>query len=1172
MDRRRLKLCVDVLLVLVAALMGLAANYATSRTDQVPWVLRVLRDWSLPLLGLAVLLLVAGQVWLHLLERPAPGRPAWDASQPPYPGLEAFTEDDAGVFFGRDREIAELVARLHLVSAVAAARRCVAVIGPSGSGKSSLVRAGLLPALAARRERWVVVPPFSPGADPVAGLASGLAEVGRLRDSRTVRGGRTAPALLVVDQLEELLTLAGEREREAFLGRVAAALEADPHLWVVATLRSDFLTEFLETGHAVLVQQPVLIGALGRAELFDVIEKPGERAGLAFPPALVARMVDDTGGGDALPLLAYTLQALFLRARSRSVDVVTEDDYRQLGGVAGALSDQADRIHAELCAADAGAAVLPTLLKFVSLEHGEPTRRRVARGDLAPGERAVVEAFVAGRLLTGDGEVLDVAHEALFRRWAPLRDAVSAGAEALRRRTELERAARDWVNAGWRDAYLLSGERLAVAREWVEGAPEVFAGVSVVIDFLDVSELHDSAALERMADAVARRAIEVASRDPELAVLAAIAAVVECAPTSLARQALHAALNVARRCAVFRGHEQDINCVAWSPGGAWLATASDDGTVRVWDPEGRAEPVVLTRAGGGDRMQVLTWSPDSERIAAGSRDCTITVWDVETRAELGVYVGHERPVGSVSWAPDGVRMVSADTGHCVRLWSAETYLGRAVPTDDDRLGLHVAWSPDGRRIAAASADGTVAVWTPGRGAPRVLVAMGHAIVGLAWSPDGHRIASVSEDRTARIWDVRRESRSESRIPDRIPDRTFESLERLNCVAWSSDGDSIAAGDERTIRVWTVRTRAELALVGHSDSVNSVSWHGDRIASVSRDRTLALWDVHAPGGQLATLRGHEGSVVSVDWSRSGTSLVTGSVDGTVNIWDVAQGRVSATTRNGQEVGGAAFAPDGTRIAVADHSGHAFLWRPPEVTADTFLDGHREAVTSLSWSPDGTRIATTSRDSTSRIWDASDGRELMTLNAPGRYWLGGAAWSPDGRYLATSATDKAFRVWDVERGEPVATIEGHTDYVWRIAWSPDGRRIATGSRDRTVRLWDPFEGTELRKMTGHTDRVQGIGWSPDGTRLATASWDRTVRLWDPDEGRELAVVGVHDDQVNGLAWSPDGTRLATVSRDRTVRIWNPTTDLNPLLERARSRVFRDLTDEERRSLLLPARRRT
>ncbi|MFD9073008.1 nSTAND1 domain-containing NTPase [Streptomyces lasiicapitis] len=1167
MDRRRLKLCVDVLLVLVAALMGLAANYATSRTDQVPWVLRVLRDWSLPLLGLAVLLLVAGQVWLHLLERPAPGRPAWDSSQPPYPGLEAFTEDDAGVFFGRDREIAELVARLHPVSAVAAARRCVAVIGPSGSGKSSLVRAGLLPALAARRGRWVVVPPFSPGADPVAGLASGLAEVGRLRGSRTVRGGRTAPALLVVDQLEELLTLAGEREREAFLGRVAEALEADPHLWVVATLRSDFLTEFLETGHAVLVQQPVLIGALGRAELFDVIEKPGERAGLAFPPALVAGMVDDTGGGDALPLLAYTLQALFLRARGRSADVVTEDDYRQLGGVAGALSDQADRIHAELCAADAGAAVLPTLLKFVSLEHGEPTRRRVARGDLAAGERAVVEAFVAGRLLTGDGDVLDVAHEALFRRWAPLRDAVSAGAEVLRRRTELERAARDWVNAGWRDAYLLSGERLAVARRWVEEAPEVFAGVSVVVDFLDISVLHDSAALERMADSVARRAIEVAARDPELAVLAAIAAVEECAPTSLAQQAVYAALNVARRRAIFRGHVRDVNCVAWSPDGTLLATASDDGTVRVWDPEARAEPVVLTRAGGGDRMQVLAWSPDGGRIAAGSRDRTVIVWDVETRAELGVLVGHGAPVRSVSWAPDGVRLISADTDHCVRLWGTETYTGRAVPADDDRLGWNAVWAPDGRRIAAASVGGVVTLWLPGRGFPRRLPHQGGAVTAVAWSPDGYRLASVSEDRLARIWDVHRQSR-----PPSTPDRSFVALEPLSCVAWSTDGDRIAVGDDRTVRVWTVETSEELALVGHTDSVNSVSWHGDRIASVSRDRTLAQWDVHAPGGQLQTLRGYIRSVVSIDWSRAGTHLVAGCADGTVTVWDAARGRRSATTLNSREVGDAVFSPDGTRVAIADHSGHATIWDPREVAGYDLQFGHREAVTSLSWSPDGTRIATTSRDSTSRIWDASDGRELMTLNAPGRYWLGGAAWSPDGCYLATSATDKAFCVWEVERGEPVATIEGHTDYVWRIAWSPDGRRIATGSRDRTVRLWDPFEGTELRKMTGHTDRVQGIGWSPDGTRLATASWDRTVRLWNPDEGRELAVIGVHDDQVNGLAWSPDGTRLATVSRDRTVRIWNPTTDLNPLLERARSRVFRDLTDEERRSLLLPARRRT
>ncbi|MFP8944952.1 AAA family ATPase [Streptomyces fenghuangensis] len=413
-----MKLVLDVLLLLLGALLGMAANYATSRTDQVPWPLRLLRDWSVPLVVVTLLLLVAGQVWLHFLERPVAITRTWNSSQPPYPGLEAFTEEDAGVFFGRDREIRDLVGRLN-PSAPARAHRFVTVIGPSGSGKSSLVRAGLLPALGRRRGRWVIAPPFTPGADPLVGFASSLAAVlpgttvERVRTElaqgpagvrrcldrlRTARGGRAAPVLLVVDQLEELLTLTGARDRDAFLSLIDESLAADPRLWVVATLRSDFLTDFLGTGHAALIHRPTLVGVLGRTELFEVIEKPAERAGLSFAPGVVARMVDDTGGGDALPLLAYILQELFLRAGSGGT--VTEDDYRRLGSVAGALSEQADRITAELRTADADAPVLSTLLKFVTMEHGEPTRRRVHRDDLTPEERAVTDAFVTGRLLT----------------------------------------------------------------------------------------------------------------------------------------------------------------------------------------------------------------------------------------------------------------------------------------------------------------------------------------------------------------------------------------------------------------------------------------------------------------------------------------------------------------------------------------------------------------------------------------------------------------------------------------------------------------------------------------------------------------------------------------------------------------------------------------------------
>jgi WD40 repeat protein len=1186
-DRRPAKLVVDVLIMVVGALLGIATNYATNDTH-VPWPLRVLREWSVPLVGVALVLLVAGQVWLYLLERPAAIRRKWNAAQPPYPGLEPFTEDDAGVFFGRDQEIRDLVGRLH-PSVPARAHRFVAVIGPSGSGKSSLVLAGLLPALRRRRGRWEIVPSCMPGANPLTGLASSLAATGidmtadqvrtelaggaaglrRCADRvRAVRGGRAVPVLLVVDQLEEVFTLSGEQERETFLSLIREAVAADPLLWVVATLRSDFLTDFLEGGHAELVRQPTLVGVLGRPELFQVIEKPAECAGLAFAPGVTALMVDEAGGGDALPLLAYTLQELYLQVGAGGT--VTEEDYRRLGGVAGTLSDQADRISAELRALDADAPVVETLLKFVTVEHGEPTRRRVDRGELAEGEGAVAEAFVTGRLLTSADGVLDVAHEALFRQWPPLRQAVAARTEELRHRTELERWARDWEQSGRQEAYLLNGERLSVARQWVEEAGDSVGGVPLVAEFLECSARLDRASLERLADAVAARVAEIATSDPELAILGALAALEECAPTSAAQQALHTALNASHVREVFRGHEEDINAVTWSPDGALLATASDDGMVRIWGTgQSPSDPVVLTPS-GGHRVQSVTWSPDGKYLASGSRDGTVTVWDVEAEAEAGVLTGHGDAIESVAWAPDGERLATASRDRTVRIWDASTFVEVAQFTGHERTVWDVAWSPDGQKVASASDDGTVRSWSLATGR-EIAAAAGHraGVSGIAWSPDGRLLASVSEDRMVFVTAVAEAEATAGTPGTGALLRQLDCGEKLSCVAWSPDGRRLAVGDEgRTARVWDLDTDEETLLSGHTDSVNGIAWHGSRIATVSRDRTVAVWDMATGGAQSSTLLGHKGSVMSVSWAPCGTRLATASQDGTAVVWDVARGAAAASFRHDGDVSDVAWSPDSSRLVTVSHGGVATIWDVGDQSELFVLRGHGDEITSVSWSRDGTRIATTSRDHTARLWNASDGAELGVLR--GRdHWLGGAAWSPDGRHLATSWTDKALCVWDAEQRIVVATLHGHTDYAWSIAWSPEGQRLATGSRDNTVRIWDPFSGTELHSMAGHRERVQGVAWSPDGLSLATASWDRTVRLWNPADGQELKVIGVHDDQVNGLAWHTDGSRLATVSRDRTVRIWDPAADLDALLESARSRVFRQLTESERRGFLLPGR---
>jgi hypothetical protein len=429
----------------------------------------------------------------------------WDPHRSPYPGLVPFAPEDAAVFFGRQSETHQLV-ELLTPTLQHGPGRMVAVVGPSGSGKSSLLHAGLLPRLARMPDRWLVVPPLRPGRQPTAALADSLARAfaarGQGRPAEEVaatlsrgsaglvelasqvaglasNGGGRPGVLVVVDQAEELLTRTGAREQQAFLELLAGALHEDSPVWAVATVRSEFLSTAPDrAGLAETVDNPLIIEPLSRNRLAEVIARPAQRAGLDLEPGLVERMVEDTAGGDALPLLGYTLHELYQRTGPERR--ITAADYDAVGGVVGALQHRADRLTDDLRRSGLGQLVLPTLTRLASVTGEEqPTRRRVRHSAFSPEERVVVDAFVNASLLVsghdpvdpGAEAVVEVAHEALLRQWPPLRDAIEADRNLLRLRSELERLAADWAHGRRDDAYLLRGGRLAAIDDYASQHP-----------------------------------------------------------------------------------------------------------------------------------------------------------------------------------------------------------------------------------------------------------------------------------------------------------------------------------------------------------------------------------------------------------------------------------------------------------------------------------------------------------------------------------------------------------------------------------------------------------------------------------------------------------------------------------------------------------------------------
>jgi WD40 repeat protein len=1175
MSRKRSLLLLQVLLFLLVTVLGVATGTLTKDSGSLPGGLELLRRQPLALAGITMVVIIGVMVWQHhTAERLAlPARPIWDSDRSPFPGLEAFTERDSAVFFGRDGEITELLERLCPVVPTQA-NRLVAVVGPSGVGKSSLVQAGVVPRLRRRRGGWIVVPLVVPGNRPMRSLARSLAaadserptEIDGVRgprfaeECRTALGRPSAPVLVIVDQAEELITLSGEAERAEFLALLASALDADPRLWIIMIMRSEFLTAFLGTEQARLFRDPVAVGTLSRAALVEVIEQPARQAGLSFdPPALPQQMAADAGGGDALPLLAYTLQELCLAAGPSGV--LRADHYQRLGGVAGVLTRQADKVVTELGDADGG--VLATLLRFVTIGENEPTRRRVQRSALTEDQRRIAEAFIAARLLTsaaeGDDAILEVAHEALFRSWAPLRHAIEASAEQLRWRADLERWARDWESSGRQDAYLLREERLKAAQRWASSDGEPVDALPLVAEFLACSNRADRATMERLSETIARQALGTVDRDPDYSLLLALVASEECASTAVALRALTAALVASQVRAVLRGHEDNVSGVAWSPDGRELATTSNDRTIRIWDGDSGDELAVLH--GHEDWVQGVVWSPDGRQLATASHDQTARIWDRDSGSELAVLRGCCGLWG-LAWSPDGRRLATASDDGTARIWDLHASTETAVLHGHDGAVRAVAWSPDGQRLATASEDRTARIWDSDNGS-QLLVLRGHedGIRRVVWSPDGQRLATASEDRTARIWDAQR---GDELVVLRGHDGWVRGL------AWSPDGQRLATGSiDRTVRIWDSDTGAELAVLhGHKGNIRPVAWSpdGQWLASGSTDRTVRIWDTRG-SSELVVLHGHDGWVRRVAWSPDGRRLATGSSDRTARIWEITSGRELAVLHGHDSwVRGVAWSPDGRRLATASHDRTARIWDTHGGGELAVLYGHGDEVKDVAWSPDGQRLATGSTDRTARIWDADRASELAVLRGQDDdIW--GIAWSPEGQRLATASDDWTIRIWDGGSGNELRVLHGHDSWSRAVAWSPDGRRVATGSSDRTARIWDADSGDELAVLCGHDDWVEGVAWSPEGRRLATGSIDRTVRIWDAESGVETIVAGAHTAGVESVSWSPDGRLVASASRDGTCKIWDATISIEDLVANAHRRVSRDLSVEERGTLMLP-----
>ncbi|WP_448266878.1 nSTAND1 domain-containing NTPase [Nostoc sp. DSM 114159] len=493
--------------------------------------------------------------------------------------------------------------------------------------------------------------------------------------------------------------------------------------------------------------------------------------------------------------------------------------------------------------------------------------------------------------------------------------------------------------------------------------------------------------------------------------------------------------------------------------------------------------------------------------------------------------GHSDAVRGVAFSPDGKTIASASADNTVKVWDAVSAKEITTFKGHSSEVWGVAFSPDGKTIASASYDKTVKVWDA-VSAKEITTFKGHsdAVYSVAFSPDGKTIASASYDKTVKVWDAV----SAKEIT------TFKGhSDAVSSVAFSPDGKTIASASyDKTVKVWDAVSAKEITTFkGHSDAVYSVAFSpdGKTIASASFDKTVKVWDA-VSAKEITTFKGHSSGVYSVAFSPDGKTIASGSSDKTVKVWDAVSAKEITTFKGHSDVvWGVAFSVDGKTIASASDDKTVKVWDAVSAKEITTFKGHSSWVWGVAFSPDGKTIASASYDKTVKIWDAVSAKEITTFKGHSD-GVNSVAFSPNGKTIASASDDKTVKVWDAVSAKEITTFKGHSDGVNSVAFSPNGKTIASASDDKTVKVWDAVSAKEITTFKGHSDAVYSVAFSPDGKTIASASFDKTVKVWDAVSAKEITTFKGHSDAVSSVAFSPDGKTIASASGDKTVKVWD------------------------------------
>lgn len=1076
----------------------------------------------------------------------------------PYVGLAAFEASQQDYFFGREQAIGVLLDRMTVA-------RFLAVTGSSGCGKSSLVKAGLLPQLAIDHP----IATMTPGTDPLETWQK------LLQQHQTPE----RPLVLLIDQFEELFTLCQDAEKQqAFIQHlVAEATQADRTTQVLLTIRNDFLdrcAKFPEVAALINSKAPpklYLVPELSLAELQAAIVKPALRHGVTFTEGLAAdiaaEVMDQRG---SLPLLQYALTKLWDACISENSPdrLLTREAYEQIGGVNGALRDTANLLY-ETSSSTEQPLIRKLMLELVRVNDDQSrTRRRVSRDRLekvvAPADQlqAILDKLTRNRLIVLDERAIEVTHEALLTEWTLLDSWIKAEQEQIYLRDQVEACYKDWQERYQRspDA-LLSGALLAAVEEKLDWQhlPETefvrqsiekrqrevrFYRTSAIGAFIALACITMistvGAMLWRSAD---RNQIEAFStsaisefnlnRNTFDGLLEALKAGKALQNSFWFRNdpelrtkvmtALAANTYWVREKNRLEGHSNYVQSVAISPDKNLeeqiIATASFDNTVRLWDRHGK----LLNEIEGSSAFTDVSFSQDSKVLATVSLDGTFQLWNRDGTHRIAFRRQSTKALRSVSFSPTEMIVATAGEEGVVYTWNAQGKLLYKWAAHNSRIS-NVTFSPDGKILATAGRDGTTNFWDlKGQRLNPTLRGDGKAVLRVKFSPNPQIVAIAREDGSAILWNWR--TRTAKAI-------LKSHTKGVTDVIFSNAGSRIiTASMDGTIKLWDSNGQLLETLEGHLNRINQLAFDQNNhiLISVGNDKAVRVWQLHYP---YLKILNHHNSVKSLNISLDEQYIASVDTDNIVYLWNLTS-NLKHPYNAWQEdtiVSEISFSPDSKTLALAREDGRISLKDLDGNLLHSFKRDTNE-VLGVSFSRSNSLLASVGFNKLVSLWKPTG--QLVNSWQAHNAIIYRVKFSPDNTIIATSADDGTVNFWN-QNGKPKGTLIGHKAAIYNLSFSPDNQVIATASADSTAKLWS-LNGNLLNTLIGHSEGVTGVDFIPrDGRIIATSSDDRTVKLWQRNSTLIVTLLG-HTSYINWLQFSPDSKTLATAGGDKRVILW-------------------------------------